>query len=166
MKNSSSSSHLLFSFVLKESIQQEKMKLKCSTEGQSSTTMKVGLVLQWATVASAFAFSPSTTPPKLSTRLRAEPTLLKAPSSSTSSPPSASVSLAEELKDQFPILSVRGGGDRPLVYLDSAATSQKPLVVSRAQVKPGGAASDHYSVLSADALLSYSTPNDTILLAS
>jgi selenocysteine lyase/cysteine desulfurase len=39
------------------------------------------------------------------------------------------VSLADEVRGQFPILSVNGGGGRPLVYLDSAATSQKPLVV-------------------------------------
>src|SRR2546430_6821026 len=34
--------------------------------------------------------------------------------------------LPEELKKDFPILSRTVRGDRPLIYLDSGATSQKP----------------------------------------
>jgi len=41
------------------------------------------------------------------------------------------------VRSQFPILSRRLPGDRPLVYLDSAATSQKPRAVLSAM-------SDHY----------------------
>jgi len=37
--------------------------------------------------------------------------------------------LAEEVRDQFPILSQSGQGGNKLVYLDSGATSQKPLAV-------------------------------------
>ena len=38
----------------------------------------------------------------------------------------------EQVRKDFPILERRVHGDRPLVYLDSAATSQKPRVVLEA----------------------------------
>src|SRR5690349_11213737 len=41
--------------------------------------------------------------------------------------------LPEELKKDFPILSRTVRGDRPLVYLDSGATSQKPHQVLDAE---------------------------------
>ena len=38
-------------------------------------------------------------------------------------------SLADEVRGDFPILTRLGGGGQPLVYLDNAATSQKPRAV-------------------------------------
>ena len=38
-------------------------------------------------------------------------------------------SLGRELRSQFPILKQIVHGDKPVIYLDSAATSQKPLFV-------------------------------------
>jgi len=43
-----------------------------------------------------------------------------------------SLSLADEVRDQFPILSEPGHGGKKITYLDSAATSQKPLAVLNA----------------------------------
>ena len=43
----------------------------------------------------------------------------------------------EQLRKDFPILDRRLAGDRPLVYLDSANTSQKPRAVL-------DALADHY----------------------
>lgn len=44
-------------------------------------------------------------------------------------PKAGAPSLADEVRDQFPILKQPGVGGKRLLYLDSAATSQKPLAV-------------------------------------
>ena len=54
------------------------------------------------------------------------------PPGATTSSVSSSSSLADEVRDEFPILKQKGGGGKPLVYLDSAATSQKPRAVIEA----------------------------------
>ncbi len=38
----------------------------------------------------------------------------------------------EKIRQDFPILKRRVSGDKPLVYLDNAATTQKPLSVINA----------------------------------
>ena len=43
--------------------------------------------------------------------------------------PETGVSLAERTRSDFPILEQRTSEDSPLIYLDHAATSQKPQVV-------------------------------------
>lgn len=53
-------------------------------------------------------------------------------STSTVALSSSSLSLADEIRDEFPILAQPAQNGKPLVYLDSAATSQKPRVVLNA----------------------------------
>ena len=52
--------------------------------------------------------------------------------------PETGVSLAERTRLDFPILEQRTSEDSPLIYLDHAATSQKPQVVLDA-LKASGA---------------------------
>ncbi len=60
-------------------------------------------------------------------------TLTTASSTTASTPPASASSLADEVRADFPILHQEVNG-KPLVYLDNAATSQKPQSVIDAMV--------------------------------